>query len=239
MVKTERFKKISYFTIRAITIILVVWSIIDLIFTNDDSTRSRCAFIIFQAVLLFVCTTIVPIVEKSWKLEVPDVMEVVFLAFAMAHMLLGEIGNFYATVPWWDSMLHTISGGIIAVLGFSFVNILNNNSKSLNVILSPGFICFFSLCFAVALGGIWEIFEYLMDEFTLSNMQRYQESLPPYNPFIGHDALNDTMKDLMLDFLGASVICVIGYFNLKKNKNSFTKWQIVKVEKEDDIDESK
>ena len=143
MVKTERFKKISYFTIRAITIILVVWSIIDLIFTNDDSTRSRCAFIIFQAVLLFVCTTIVPIVEKSWKLEVPDVMEVVFLAFAMAHMLLGEIGNFYATVPWWDSMLHTISGGIIAVLGFSFVNIYSKY----HIIAMYWILCIFSKCY--------------------------------------------------------------------------------------------
>lgn len=227
MVKTERFKKISYFTIRAITIILVVWSIIDLIFTNDDSTRSRCAFIIFQAVLLFVCTTIVPIVEKSWKLEVPDVMEVVFLAFAMAHMLLGEIGNFYATVPWWDSMLHTISGGIIAVLGFSFVNILNKNEK-VHVELAPIFVALFALGFAITLGVLWEIYEFTFDGLLGVNMQKF--ALEDGTQLVGRAALADTMEDLIVDSIGAFAMSLLGYISLKYKKGWIEKL-LIKIKK--------
>ena len=37
-------------------------------------------------------------------------------------------------------------------------------------------------------------------------------------PLEGHEALRDTMEDLMLDFAGSLIISVIGYFDLKKQR---------------------
>ncbi len=34
----------------------------------------------------------------------------------------------------------------------------------------------------------------------------------------GHAAVADTMGDLFVDFLGAFVISIIGYFSIRKNK---------------------
>ena len=43
----------------------------------------------------------------------------------------GEINNFYGNIPHWDTMLHTINGFLAAGIGFSLVDLLNENSDHL------------------------------------------------------------------------------------------------------------
>ncbi|NLC76313.1 MAG: hypothetical protein GX750_01650, partial [Clostridia bacterium] len=64
--------------------------------------------------------------------------------------------------------------------------------------LSAVFVSFFSFCFAVAMGAVWEIYEYFMDQVFGFNMQR--------------GSLDDTMTDLILDTVGAALFAVLGYF---------------------------
>ena len=92
--------------------------------------------------------------------------------------------------------------------------------------LNPLFISIFVICFSVTVGVLWEIVEFLADAVTGSNMQRYSESVTR-DPFVGRDALFDTMKDLILDMAGALVVAIISYVDLKK-KNELTsiKWFI-------------
>jgi hypothetical protein len=40
----------------------------------------------------------------------------------------------------------------------------------------------------------------------------------------------DTMKDLMLDTIGASVIAVIGFISIRKQKDAFREWTITRVD---------
>ncbi len=81
--------------------------------------------------------------------------------------------------------------------------------------MTPGFIAFFAFTFAVAIGAIWEIFEFGMDQIFGTVMQK---------PMLGDpSALTDTMWDMIVNAVGAFIISVSGWWYLKKNKSFFMK----------------
>lgn len=161
----------------------------------------------FVQAIMFFALTFIPDILKLFKITLPEGFVLMAIGFGFAHFFCGEIFNFYATVWWWDSMLHSFSGVIIAVIAFSFINLLNNCSKDWfkdNVFL----VCMISFCLTVTVGVIWEVFEFSVDGLLGGNMQRAINSITG-EPFIGRRALMDTMKDLILDMCGALVGCVI------------------------------
>jgi len=97
---------------------------------------------------------------------------------------------------------------MLGALGFSLISILNN-TKEIDLELSPFFISLFAFCFAVAAGAIWEIYEFSVDSLLTLNMQKYM--LEDGTPLIGQEALADTMKDLIVDAISALVISTAGY----------------------------
>ncbi len=46
--------------------------------------------------------------------------------------------RFYIQVPYWDTMLHTINGFLMAAIGFALVDLLNR-SERVALKLSPSF----------------------------------------------------------------------------------------------------
>jgi hypothetical protein len=80
--------------------------------------------------------------------------------------------------------------------------------------LHEGIIAF---CFAIMLDTLWEIIEFVMDALMDLNMQQY--ILPDGTVLIGHYAVVDTMKDLIVDAFGALIISITGYILLKRQKN--------------------
>lgn len=69
--------------------------------------------------------------------------------------------------------------------------------------LSPFFVGFFSFLFSVAIGTLWEVFEFFVDSLSELSTQS--------GPFI-----TDTMIDLILDSSGGLLIALTGYFYVKK-----------------------
>ena len=82
--------------------------------------------------------------------------------------------------------------------------------------MSPIFVATFAFCFAVTLGVVWEIYEFSADYIMGTNMQKFGTEAGEL--FLGQAALMDTMKDLIVDTIGAFVISVIGYVSLKHRK---------------------
>lgn len=154
--------------------------------------------------------------ERRVRLEIPNYMVVLYFAFLYCAVYLGEVRNFYYAVPHWDTILHGFSGAMLGALGFVLVNLLND-APNVKMSLSPGFVAFFAFCFALACGAVWEIYEYLMDGLLHMNMQHF--AIEDGTPLMGRAALLDTMKDLIVDALGALVIAVIGYFPLRWPKD--------------------
>jgi len=155
------------------------------------------------------------IIERKNSVDIPDSIEVIFYMFLFCAIYLGEVKNFYYLVPFWDTILHAFSGVMLGALGFILVRYLNESNR-IHVQLSPFFVSFFAFCFAVTMGTMWEIYEFLADGILSTNMQKFIAS--DLTVLSGRDALKDTMMDLIVDSVSALIICFYGYLKLKKLK---------------------
>lgn len=78
-------------------------------------------------------------------------------------------------------------------------------------------ICISVVLFSLSLGALWEIGEYLADDVFKTNNQQYMKTTrgtlykTSDEPLVGHEALADTMKDLMLDLAGATAVATISF----------------------------
>ena len=126
-------------------------------------------------------------------------MLLIYLLFLILHFIFGEILNFYVKYLYYDTFLHFFSSFVIAY----FVNELVNDKCKFNIL--------FSFMVAISCEFFWEIFEYTIDEFFLTNMQRY---IKDGIKLVGHLAIKDTIKDMVVATLGGFSFIV--YMKVKK-----------------------
>ena len=154
-------------------------------------------------------------------------IQLVYVVFAFCGIVLGDVINFFDRFKYWDAILHFISGVLLASLGFILINTLNK-ADSVSLRISPIYVAVSVFCFAVTGGVIWEIVEYCFDDLFGTNMQTYLDSttgsLVDENAvyLVGHEALKDTMWDLMLDAAGGLIVAVYGFIELKHEKKMTT-----------------
>ena len=84
-------------------------------------------------------------IQNKFAITLPSGLEITIYFFIFAAEILGEINNFYGIIPYWDTILHTINGFLAAAVGFSLIDLLNKNSKKVN--LSPFYLCLVAVCF--------------------------------------------------------------------------------------------
>lgn len=126
---------------------------------------------VFLCALTLLLFDIPLIVNKKLGISLSKELETIILLFIFSAEILGEIGSFYTHIPWWDSMLHTINGFLMAAIGFALIDILNNSPK-FHFNMSPVFVTFVAFCFSMTIGVLWEFFEFFMDYLTLTDMQK-------------------------------------------------------------------
>jgi len=173
--------------------------------------KSEYTLSLVQCVLAIVVMFVPSMITKKFAVTIPNYMYVTYFIFLFCAVYLGEIRSFYYIFPRWDTMLHTFSGAMLGALGFSLVSMLNED-KSVPMSLSPFFVALFALCFAVFCGVVWEIYEYTFDGLLGLNMQKF--ALEDGTLLVGRQALADTMEDLIVDTLGALLVCIAGYLGL-------------------------
>ena len=195
-------------------------------------TKSDYTLMITQCLLGVVAMRLPDIFEKKWHIRFPSTMIFLYVLFLYCAIYLGEVRSFYYIIPNWDTILHTFSGGMIAVIGFSVICLMNNSEK-IPVNLSPIFVSMFAFCFALSIGVVWEIYEYTFDGFLGMNMQKFR--LEDKTELVGRLALMDTMKDLIVDAIGAFVTSSVGYISLKYDKKWLDRMFIRKTKEEVDL----
>ena len=135
-----------------------------------------------------------------FNVRVPAEFELLAVLFIFASLFLGEVHSYYERFWWWDVLLHLGSGLLFGILGFLLVYSINQRQLG-DVGLRPAFVALFAFAFAVALGALWEIFEFGMDQLFGLNMQK--------------SGLVDTMWDLIVDAAGAIVMSLLGWWYLR------------------------
>lgn len=166
-------------------------------------------------VTLIIGTVFSPILFRNrMQMEIPAEFHLTAIIFTFAALYLGEVHDFYQKLWWWDIALHTTSGLLMGILGFLLVYVLNE-TKRVELNMTAGFIAFFAFTFALAIGSLWEIFEFSMDQIFGMNMQKEMLGDP--------SGLTDTMWDIIVNAIGAFFISFAGYGYLKKGKSFFVK----------------
>ena len=240
-----------YVTLRALVIIMMILQIFNRNFEN-----------VFLCALTLLLLIVPSFIQVNFKIELPTGLEIILLLFIFAAEILGEIQAYYIKIPAWDTMLHTINGFLMAAIGFSLVDILNRNER-FSFKLSPVFVAIVAFCFSMTIGVIWEFFEFSMDQFFLLDMQKdtvvHTISSVMLDPTGGNTptvvgdindvmvngqslglggyldiGLIDTMKDLLVNFVGAVVFSILGFFYIKnRGEGKFANRLIPRLKNQD------
>ena len=222
-----------YLILRILVIVMLVLQVLNQNYEN-----------VFLCILTLLLLIVPSFVQVTFKIELPTTLEIIVLFFIFAAEILGEINEFYLLFPFWDTVLHTLNGFLAAAIGFSLVDLLNRSERTV-FHLSPVFTAIVAFCFSMTVGVLWEFFEFGVDQILHLDMQKdfiinsiHSVTLSPsglnevvhepiQNIIInGKDwiefpggyvdiGLLDTMKDLIVNFIGAVVFSVIGFFYVK------------------------
>ena len=230
--REHRSSFIVYFTLRALVIATMILQILNRNYEN-----------VFLCALTLLLLVIPSLLQVTFRVELPTTLEIIILIFIFAAEILGEIREFYLIFPFWDTALHTLNGFLAAAIGFSLVDLLNRSERTV-FNLSPLFTAIVAFCFSMTIGVVWEFFEFGMDQLAGFDMQKdtvihviRSVTLDPAGHNVPYEisgitetvvngqelglggyldiGLIDTMQDLIVNFIGAFVFSVIGFFYVK------------------------
>lgn len=243
--------------IQMVLTLIVVFSVIRQFFLGNYHNM-------FLGILTLILFMVPQFLDKKLSVTIPVGLETVILIFIFSAEILGEINAFYVKIPIWDSILHTTNGFLMAAIGFALIDLFNRSEK-FSIKMSPYFVAFFAFCFSMTVGVLWEFFEFSMDQFFGLDMQKdwivtaiNSVKLNPtganvpihvdvQSVVINGEQWNlggyldigliDTMKDLIVNFIGAVVFSVIGILYLKnRERGKLAASLIPQVRNEDKIE---
>ncbi len=220
-----------YVVLRFLIILTIVLSVLEGNFSN-----------VLPAGIAIILFTVPNFLENKFEIDLPGTLESIIYIFIFSSQILGEIRNFYDLIPIWDTMLHTLNGFIFAGIGFSLCDFLNKNEKTklyLSPIYIAFVAVLFSVTVGtlweifeygvdvylskdmqkdVVINDIYTV--HFNDENKVESINgivktdiylNNGEIIEINNGYIDI-GLHDTMKDMIVNFIGAVVFAVFGYF---------------------------
>lgn len=248
--------KSSFIVYTCLRVLVIIMAVIQVLNQNYEN--------VFLCILTLFLLILPSAAQVTMRIELPTVLESIILIFIFAAEILGEISEFYLLFPFWDTILHTMNGFLAAAIGFSMVDLLNRSDKVLFQ-LSPLFTAIVALCFSMTIGVVWEFFEFAMDQLGGLDMQKdtvihtissvmlnsQGKNVPVVISGIEEVMVNgqelglggyldigllDTMEDLIVNFIGAVVFSVFGYFYVKNRGKGNLVWRLIPRKKEKERD---
>ena len=235
--------KVSFFAL--FIIFLLTFSTLIYTFIIGDWMKIGLTF---SALVIYLIPSFI---SYKFKLHFPAALEITYYLFVFASLILGEVFAFYGPFPFWDIVLHFLSGFVIAGIGFSLEKIVNKDQKS------RLFTLVFAFCFSMTLGAMWECLEFAFDMTARTDAQKDAHVRQISTITLQRDGGNrpvrlddiekteiylksgeivtideglldigimDTMKDIYVNLAGAGMFCILGAFYLKDNhKNALMK----------------
>lgn len=177
-------------------LVLAVWAVLVVaVPAAIYEARWSLAFVALATMALL----LVPVLaSRRLGIRLPASFLAGIAVFIFGTIFLGEAFDFYDRYWWWDVVLHGGSAVGFGLTGFLFVFMLFEGDRY----AAPAWaVAFISFCFALSIGTLWEILEFAVDRTFGTNMQK--------------SGLTDTMWDLIVDTMGASIGAVGGWFYLR------------------------
>ena len=170
-----------------------IMGIIDLVGGNINVGE-----VILRLVLtLLVCVPY--IIKRIFRISFSKVVSAVYYVYIFLAGFLGIVLKFYRQIEVWDILIHFLMGVCLALLSIYILNltIYKKDTSKHNLF----FTFIFMILFALGIGAIWEIFEFILDGLLNTGFQRYVTYGGKL--LVGRNAVVDTMVDIIMDFSGA------------------------------------
>ncbi len=125
-----------------------------------------------------------------------------WITLAVFLHTMGSAG-LYAAIGWWDHLTHAMSASVVAGIGYTFARALDVHHDGIH--LPSRFAFVYILIVVMAFGVIWELFEFGLDLVA--------DATGIEMPLAQH-GLDDTVRDMMFNTLGALVVATFGQAHL-------------------------
>ncbi len=154
----------------------------------------------FQGVLIITVLLMIRLLLKRIEAVVFPLLRFSILFFILLTMILAKEFDFYGIIPNLDKIEHLLSGVILTFVGLVIHRALDGRAEASNP--SKSIIILFSVIFAIAMAGLWEIYEFSTDQIFGFNSQ--------------NGSLVDTMGDIICGTIGGGMAGI--YLALKKEE---------------------
>lgn len=196
---------------------------------------------VYLCVLTLVLMELPGWAEDRLRVALPPVMEGMVLVFLFSSEILGEIRGYYVRFPCWDILLHGFSGFLLASVGYVLPDRIGRSDcgKAIRVLLAVCFSVTAGVLWEFLEWGVDGIFGLDMQKDTVIHALRSVRLDPRGGNGIGSMekirdtvvvlsngsmrqlglngyldvGLQDTMGDLLVDFVGALVFAVLSRWN--------------------------
>jgi len=133
-----------------------------------------------------------------------------WITLAVSLHTMGSAG-LYQQLDWWDHITHAMSTSLIAAIGYTFARAVDLHSDDIQIPKQFAFV--FILLVVMSFGVIWELFEFGLDIVADTT----GVSMP-----LAQHGLDDTVRDMMFNTLGAIVVATFGQAHLSGVAESVT-----------------
>ncbi len=172
-------------------LLIISMLVFDIIYISQCFVTGEYSRFATYLVLPFIIT--VPyFYEKITHHKLDTNFKLVYWTFIFFADFLGCVVSLYNTTDWFDVFTHFLSGVFTAFLAILLMQNFKYKQTKLGTIL-------YVLGITCLVAAVWEIFEYIMDTFSGSNLQHALET-----------GVDDTMED-MIAALGGSLLFLLTY----------------------------
>lgn len=217
----RRANNVAFWLTLAMGIANLVYLIMD-----GEKTIGEVIFRGVQYALMLLILKLPRLLRLHFRIEVPLFLSVMIIVFCFSALVMGDGLDFYGRFSWWDCILHAESGILLSGIALWLIHIIMAENENY-IYFNKYFLFLFLLMFSLGVGALWEIIEYSYDSIFSTNTQQFMATTTSsiYTdedlPLLGHEALKDTMVDLILDLVGAFLVSVYGMINHERILNSY------------------
>lgn len=160
---------------------------------------------------LVIALAVIPVLLGPWlikkilRYEMGEGLKFVYYLFTFCCVILGSVLNLY-NIPetkGFDKVTHFVSGFLSSIVAILFLK--KSKMKKIPLWFTISYIILFS----VAIGGIWEFFEFFCDKITGGDTQHVLDS-----------GINDTMGDMLAATLASVFFSFYYYYQVKFAKKN-------------------
>ena len=151
--------------------------------------------------IAFLITSLPALMERNYDLPLDPWLGLWITTAVFLHTL-GSAG-LYGRIFWWDNLTHAMSASLIAGVGYTAARAVDLHSEDIYVPRRFAFVYIFVV--VLSFGVVWELFEFGLDVAA--------DATGLTMPLAQH-GLDDTVRDLMFNSVGALVVALFGQAHL-------------------------